>query len=290
METPLLTKRMKNETRTIQQLREHYEIEKELASKLRNASKEERRALYSSLYDELFQRVPHHPQLTQKSLPDRRYEAISSRVRMLKRFLDKNSTFLEIGPGDCFLSFEVAKLVRQVYAVDVSTEITKSLTTPDNFHLVISDGCSIPVPANSIAVAYSDQLMEHLHPEDALDQLHHIFTALTPAGIYLCITPNRLNGPHDISMYFDEVATGFHLHEYTITELSDLFKKVGFSKVRVYIWKRGLFLMLPVFPFRLLEQMLCAFPRTLARRLLRSKIIRWLLYIRMVAIKQLAVA
>ena len=87
-----------------------------------------------------------------------------------------------------------------------------------------------------------DQLMEHLHPDDALDQLQNIFTALTSAGVYLCITPNRLNGPHDISMYFDEVATGFHLHEYTITELSDLFKKVGFSKVRVYIWKRGLFL------------------------------------------------
>ena len=281
----MYTRRPKSETRTIQQLREHYEIEKELASKLRNASKEERRALYSSLYDELFQRVPHHPQLTQKSSPEKRHAAISSHVRMLKRFLDKNSTFLEIGPGDCSLSFEVAKLVRQVYAVDVSTEITKSLTTPDNFHLIISDGCSIPAPANSIAVAYSYQLMEHLHPDDALDQLQNIFTALTPAGIYLCITPNRLDGPHDISMYFDEVATGFHLHEYTITELSDLFKKVGFSKVRVYFWKRGLFLMLPVFPFRLLEQMLCALPHTFARRLLRSKIFHWLLYIRMVAIK-----
>jgi len=281
----MYTRRPKSETRTIQQLREHYEIEKELASKLRNASKEERRALYSSLYDELFQRVPHHPQLTQKSSPEKRHAAISSHVRMLKRFLDKNSTFLEIGPGDCSLSFEVAKLVRQVYGVDVSTEITKSLTTPDNFHLIISDGCSIPAPANSIAVAYSDQLMEHLHPDDALDQLQNIFTALTPAGIYLCITPNRLDGPHDISMYFDEVATGFHLHEYTITELSDLFKKVGFSKVRVYFWKRELFLILPVFPFRLLEQMLCVLPHTFARRLLRSKIFHWLLYIRMFAIK-----
>jgi hypothetical protein len=73
--------------------------------------------------------------------------------------------------------------------------------------------------------------MEHLHPEDALEQLQNIYKSLAPSGIYICITPNRLSEPHDISKYFDEEATGFHLKEYTVTELYELFRTVGFSKV-----------------------------------------------------------
>jgi len=55
-------KREGSENRNIRQLREHYEIERELANRLRNASKEERVRLYASSYDELFLRVAHHPQ------------------------------------------------------------------------------------------------------------------------------------------------------------------------------------------------------------------------------------
>src|SRR5678815_3327881 len=44
--------------RTADQLWEHYQIEKQLAAKLRNASRTERRKLYSEAYDELFRRVP----------------------------------------------------------------------------------------------------------------------------------------------------------------------------------------------------------------------------------------
>ena len=52
--------------RTIEQLKEHYEIEKELANILRESTREERKYLYSSLYDEMFRRVHLHPQLTAK--------------------------------------------------------------------------------------------------------------------------------------------------------------------------------------------------------------------------------
>jgi len=271
-------KRPKFETRTMQQLREHYEIEKELAARLRSASREERSGLYLLLYDELFQRVPHHPQLTQKVSPEKH-------IQMLRRFLTDDAMFLEIGPGDCVLSFGVAGFAKQVFAVDVSKEITKFSTAPDNFHLVLSDGCSIPVPKESIHVAYSNQLMEHLHPDDAWEQLQNIFAALAPGGIYLCITPNRLNGPHDISMYFDEVASGFHLREYTITELSKLFEAVGFTKVNVFFWKWGIFLRLPVYPFMLVERLLSKLTHRSTTRLSRNKLLGWLLNIRVIATK-----
>jgi SAM-dependent methyltransferase len=273
------------ELRTIEQLREHYEIEKELASRLRNAAQCERRILYSVLYNEMYQRLPLHPQLIQKSSPEQASAVTSAQMKLLHRFLKKDAIFLEVGSGDCELSLEVARYVKQVYAVDVSDEITRSLTPPQNFRLIISDGCSISMPEHSVNVAYSNQLMEHLHPDDALEQLRNIVDALGSDGVYICITPNSLNGPHDISKYFDEVATGFHLKEYTVSELSALFKKTGFSKVEVIIGARGIYVTVPLFPLILFERLLGALPYRLRLRIARSLPTRLLLGINLVGTK-----
>ncbi|PYP71947.1 MAG: class I SAM-dependent methyltransferase [Gemmatimonadetes bacterium] len=251
--------------RTAQQLREQYEIEKQLADRLRTAPRQERRHLYASAYDELYQRVPHHPQLTQKSCPHETAKAVASQMRFLGRFLNKDTIFLEIGAGDCALSFEVAGFVKSVYAVDVSEEITRNARPPLNFRLILSDGCSIPLPRASVNVCYSNQLMEHLHPDDALEQLENIVKVLVPGGVYICITPNRLTGPHDISRHFDAVATGFHLREYTRTELRDLFKAAGFSRSGVYLAGRGRYLRSPMWPIGWCEGLLSALPTTLRR-------------------------
>jgi SAM-dependent methyltransferase len=276
---------MADENRTIEQLREQYEIEKELADRLRSGSRQERRHLYSLLYDELYRRVPHHPQLTHKASPQEAELVVRAQMGFLKPFLDKSSNFLEVGPGDCALSFEVAKFVGQVYAVDVSEEITRSLARPANFHLILSDGCSIPLPANSVHLAYSNQLMEHLHPDDAFEQLENIYRALTPGGVYICVTPNRLSGPHDISGLYDEVATGFHLKEYSISELNSLFRKVGFSRIRVHIGIKGKYVSLSAFPIVLLETILDRSPRAIERWIARSLLFRPLSDIRLVATK-----
>ena len=129
--------------------------------------------------------------------------------------------YLEIGAGDCSLAFAVAGKVIHVYAIDVSDEISKQIETPANFESIISDGISISVPAGSIDFAYSNQLMEHLHPDDADSQLENAFTALRPGGAYLCITPKRLLAHPTYRLYFDE-PTGFHLKEYTNRELREM--------------------------------------------------------------------
>jgi SAM-dependent methyltransferase len=219
------------ETRNPEQLYEHYVIEKQLAERLRNSNFKERKILYSQLYDELFQKVPHHSQLTRKKIFDISSKIIQQRLAILKQYLTPSSQYLEIGPGDCFFALEISKLVSKVYAVDVSQEIIQHNFLPENFQLTVSDGVSIPVEPNSIDIAYSYQLMEHLHPDDAIVQLKNIYTVLKPGGHYLCITPSRLSGPHDISKYFDEVATGFHLKEYITNELVQLFHEAGFKSV-----------------------------------------------------------
>src|SRR5688572_4121863 len=225
-------------------IEQHYLIEKELAERLRSATKEERRHLYTEVYDELFRRVPHHPQLALS--PEQRTHQVSERLSLLQNYLQPTSTYLELGPGDCSLAIKVASRVRKVYAVDVSDQITKAIELPHNLELIISDGSSVPVPDNSIDIAYSDQLMEHLHPDDAADQLQNVYRALAPGGVYICITPNRLSGPHDVSGYFDEVPTGFHLKEYSARDLGQMFRTAGFRKVELLAGARGSHSNIPV--------------------------------------------
>lgn len=243
-----------SDDRTVEQITEHYHIERQLADQLRHSTQSERieGSLYTKLYDALFTQVTHHSHHSRPADVSAN-KLIQQRINFLQHFISADSTFLEIGPGNCHLCREIAPHVQQVYAVDVATEITKDLALPENVNLIISDGCSIPTIPNSIDLAYSHQLMEHLHPEDAYDQLKNICTVLKSGGTYVCVTPHRLSGPHDISKYFDEVATGFHLKECSIAELAQLFKRVGFSKIRIYkVFKNWGFSLPIVFPISLL--------------------------------------
>jgi len=264
-------------------LREHYLIERELADKLRAANREERRHLYRSVYNELFERVPLHPGLIRKGSTEDTKIAVSSQLRFLRRFLRKDQTFLELGPGDCALSFAVAPMVQKVYAVDVSSTIAENPATPANFELIISDGCAIDVPPNSVDLVYSNQLLEHLHPDDALEQLQNVYRVLKPGGKYVCITPNRLNGPHDISRNFTDTATGFHLREYTVGEGSGLFYRAGFSRVSAFFGVKGRFFRLSISVFKSFETMLEMLPSALRKLVANNLPCRLFLPVRLVA-------
>lgn len=125
--------------------------------------------------------------------------------------------------------------------------------------------------------------MEHLHPDDAADQLREIYTALAPGGTYLCFTPNSISGPHDVSRGFDPVATGLHLHEYTVAELDRMFKHVGFKHTQVLLPRGNV--RLPVSAVTALESCVGALPGPLSRRVAYFRPMRGFLGIRIVARK-----
>jgi SAM-dependent methyltransferase len=206
-------------------------------------------------------------------------------MSLLSPFLSERVTFLEVGPGDCAVAFEVAKSVKKVYGIDVSEAITSTSSAPHNFQLILSDGSSIRVPKGSIDVVYSNQLMEHLHPDDAIGQLKNILDALVPGGVYVCVTPNKLNGPHDISSDFDSVATGFHMREYTVGELSALFQKVGFSKIEVCVGGNGKYWRCPTLPAVLCETALQILPSKLRRAIAASWWVRGVIGVRLIGFK-----
>jgi SAM-dependent methyltransferase len=275
----------RDEPRTEAELSEAYRIERELAARLRSAPAGERARLYPALYDEMFRRVPKHPQVVQKASPALAARALRRPWSQLAPFLRPDSVYLELGAGDCALAFEVARHVRLVYALDVSETITATPAAPPNVRLLLTDGTAVPVPAGSVDVAMSYQLMEHLHPDDALLQLRNVAAALKPGGIYLCVTPNRVSGPHDISKYFDDVATGFHLREYRFRELEDLMRSAGFAPVTPYAGLRGVILRYPARAIVACEALLGALPAPLRRRLAPAFPFRHVLGLRVIAKK-----
>jgi len=110
--------------------------------------------------------------------------------------------------------------------------------------------------------------MEHLHPDDASDQLQNIVGVLVPGGKCICITPNWIAGPHNISRYFDELATGLHLREYTVTEVADMLRRTGFSRVKTFLSYKGYIVspLLPATPFAWIEWILEKLARARRKR------------------------
>jgi hypothetical protein len=100
--------------------------------------------------------------------------------------------------------------------------------------------------------------------------LSQIYTALAPGGRYVCITPNRPTGPHDISKYFDTVATGLHLQEYTTTELARLMRCAGFERAEAWVTRKGFSLRAPWAAVRATEGVVGLLPGKARRRVGRE--------------------
>jgi hypothetical protein len=68
-----------------------------------------------------------------------------------------------------------------------------------------------------------------------------------------------------VSRYFDSVASGFHLKEYTFTELAELFRRAGFRKAKPYVGLSHRYFELPLPLLIALEALLERLPVKLRR-------------------------
>jgi SAM-dependent methyltransferase len=235
----------------------HYVLERELSDRLRAAAREARSEVYGEVYHALFAALPDHPQHRVHAARRKRADA---ELRRIAGRLPPCSVFLEIGCGDAALGFAVARQADRAYGLDVTDALIDFAAAPPNFGFLRTRGVDIPLPACAVDFAYSNQLMEHLHPEDAVDQLMEVHRVLKPGGGYMCITPSRVTGPHDISCYFDYEATGLHLREYDYGALRALFRQAGFRTFSCAASIRGHEIGLPYTLMRAAECGLLALP------------------------------
>lgn len=256
---------MNREVRPPDRLRAHYEIERELAARLRASRREERGSLYGEVYDELFARLPDHPQ--HKADPEKRCRNTEMQVAFLRPLLSPDAVFIEVGCGDAAVTKAVAAHVREAVGIDVTSALVDQAGAPANFRFMRTDGTSLALADGTADLVYSNQLMEHLHPDDARQQLGEIIRVLRPGGRYVCSTPNRLTGPHDISCYFDHEPRGFHLREYDHASLAAMFRDAGFRSTRAVVNVKGRRMDLPVGPVSFVERLLAGLPRDVQIRL-----------------------
>ena len=106
----------------------------------------------------------------------RRERDAERELRSLRRALDLQSVFLELGAGDCALARRAAGYVERVYALDVSEDAMGRLGGPPNLVRVVHDGVRIPLPEASIDVAFSRSLI--------ISQLPGVCHALKDGGVY----------------------------------------------------------------------------------------------------------
>jgi SAM-dependent methyltransferase len=244
--------------RSEERLRVHYDLERQLACRLRDAPAADRAKVYNDVYCDIFRALPDHPQAVEKNGDRARH--VSRLLARLMPLLGKDKNFLEIGCGDGALSSAVAPHVAHGYALDVTDVLVDPATVPTNMELLITAGGAIPLPDSSIDVALSDQLIEHLHPDDVPGQLLEIFRVLKPGGAYYCCTPNRVIGPHDVSCFFEYEASGFHLCEYDSRAILRLFNETGFRRSRFFVPVGGSKVPLASIILRTLENALLSMP------------------------------
>lgn len=261
------TKRRARDSRSPEQIVAHYRLERRLSDRLRTAPPETRGKVYSIVYAELFNTLPDHPQNSAPAHTGRAEREAS----LLRGFLTKGATYLELGCGDALVTFEIAGQVATAYGLDVTDALIRRDEAPPNFQYLQTNGIDIPLPAASVDFVYSNQLMEHLHPDDAQAQLREVCRVLKPNGKYLCQTPSRMTGPHDVSVFFDYEATGFHLKEYDYRSLRKLGLAAGFRRIDYHFLLKGRRLAMPFWFGSAFERLLTATPKRWRARLTNLK-------------------
>jgi SAM-dependent methyltransferase len=218
---------------TEEQIIQIYESEIKHSNRLRISDSKKRKLLYEKVYEDYYSELPFHPAFKVKKNFEIQKNRLDFQLNKLIPIVNKNQVFVEVGAGDCALSKQLSSYVGKIYALEISkTYAMQENRLPSNMEIIIFDGFNFPFEANSIDFVYSNQLIEHLHPDDAIEQLKSIFNCLKKGGRHMIITPNRLLGPGDISGHFGDEPIGFHLKEYTDLELRSILKSVGFKKFK----------------------------------------------------------
>lgn len=264
--------------RTYEQILNHYEVEREIAARLMSATREERKAIYAGMYDELFAKVPDHSRLTRRMDEGETRRVNRGKFALIRRAAHRSTVFAEFAPGDCRFVMEAAPSVKQAIGIDISDQRNPADPVPENFRLIVYDGYDLrEIHDGSIDVLFSDQLVEHFHPEDTPLHFQTANRILKNGGRYIFRTPHLLCGPHDVSKYFSDTPQGFHLKEWTYGEIRPALKQAGFTTVSAQMMLKRRVFPLPFFYFTAWETILGRFPRAkihgLAAALIREIII-----------------
>lgn len=219
---------------TEQMILKHWELEKQLTRDLLSSTPQNRWEIFDRSYSRLYSDLEWlNPLVGGAARP-----AFVTRHGLTKwrRAMGASPLALyEIGSGRGEL---ITYLAQQGFSCK-GTEITRErgeqhlkVSLP-SLSWGVSDGVHIErfERAASYDVVISDQVLEHLHPDDMSPHLRGVHKILKPGGRYIFRTPHRFSGPHDVSRVFNyDMSRGMHLKEYTIREVVAALQLAGYNR------------------------------------------------------------
>lgn len=147
----------------------------------------------------------------------------------------ESSSIVDYGCGQGHMLQSINNLLTTKKLVGIDVVIPEDLKSHNRIHFIESDIIKHTFQ-ESFDVALSDNVLEHLVPEDAEKHLENIFRNLNSKGTLIIIMPNKLFGPWDVTRIKDFsqsgklAAEGGHVNESTHTDMVQQLKKVGFNE------------------------------------------------------------
>jgi SAM-dependent methyltransferase len=210
--------------------RAQFELERALRSRILESAPHERARIVAQAYGELFERFPDHNVFLATPADRARYGRHCA--GMIRPLAAARARILEIGCGRGDVLVELARSGFTCVGLEPSTHMHELCNRDGNVAIHRGTAERLDFPDDSFDVVFSQQVLEHLHPDDVPRHFAEAFRVLRPGGRLAVETPNRRTGPQDISRGFVRVAEGLHLKEWSFEELSGQFAAAGFVRVR----------------------------------------------------------
>lgn len=203
----------------------HLERELELTARLLASTPETRREVFDECYTSLYRDLPW--------LKD----SAGSRQRGDWPTLigPPPARVYEVGSGQGGLAITLAEHGYDVTASEITLERGGDRPTHERLRWEETDGVNLEryAAAGSYDAVISNQVVEHLHPDDLTRHLRGAWILLRPGGVYALNTPLAWHGPADVSAVFGfDEPMGMHLREYTYGEMRDAARTAGFGTVK----------------------------------------------------------
>lgn len=211
----------------------HWKLEKELTQKLLSSNSENRWEVFEHCYTTLYSELDW---LNKFNHTNTIIEPVSIYASWSDLIGVPPKTIYEVGSGRGELISYLASLGHKCKATEITRERGKKHVVNGQIKIDwgISDGIHLSQfeQNNTYDIVISNQVVEHMHPDDLVEHFKNTLAILKPGGKYIVCIPHVWHGPADISAVFKyNKAVGMHLKEYTNFEIYFKLKLAGYAKV-----------------------------------------------------------
>lgn len=215
---------------------QHWELEKRLRKRLLDSTPSDRWETFDRCYSELYGELDWLNRLVHSDVTEPPSVLYRNWIDVIGH---PPVRIYEIGSGQAELAHYLARCGFAVKATEITQERGKKWASRHpRLSWGVSDGIHLDrfEAKASYDVVISNQVIEHLHPEDLPHHSLGVFSILSKGGRYILSTPHVAAGPSDISRVFKhDTPMGTHLKEYSYREIVISLRQAGFRRVRAVL-------------------------------------------------------